>query len=93
MADDKIFWVSLASAAVYVWSRDHTLPKIQRLVQAVTSAGMGYGAARGGVFAGWNEILVAVAVTALGPLALDTLSGLVRDRAVLLAIIKGRLGK
>ena len=93
MTDEKILLVSLASAACYVWSRDHTLPKFQRLFQAVTSAGMGYGAARGGVFAGWNDILVAVVVTALGPLLLDTLSGLARDKTTMLAFIKSRLGK
>ena len=95
MTDERILLVSIASAAGYVWSRDHTLPRYQRLFQAITSAGMGYGAARGGVFVGWNDVLVAVAVTALGPLALDVLSGLVKDRAasVFLAIIKSKFGK
>jgi len=88
--DDKTLWITLGAATVYVWDRAHDLPTVKRLTIALMAGAMGYGAAIGDIFPGWNPILVGVAVTALGPLALDTAAALIKDRSAILELIKGR---
>lgn len=85
------FYVALAGAALYVFSRakEHTL--FQRTIIVAVSAVLGFALAPDlSLLVGWSETIVGVIVTTLAYPLLDLASAIASDRKTIVGIIKGR---
>lgn len=91
---DWRYWAAIAGAALYVATRDAETESVKRrLVKTAASAFLAIGVSREAApYLGGSEIAAAVAIMALGTLALDIATGLLRDRTLIAEIVKRRLG-
>lgn len=105
MADDPNFWrtliahrppevwIALTAGAAYVFQKSAQRTMAGRVIEAGISGGIGYAVGPdAAAWAGINGALAAILVSALGYLALDVLTSLVADRAMVKEIILRRLG-
>jgi len=83
------FWIALAAASLYVFTRSSDKPLYSRLSMTAISAALGYSLAPDiAVMTGRSELLAVVLITALIYLALDFASALMADRALLIDTLR-----
>ena len=88
------FWVAVAGAALYTATRDaEKAPIKKRLLKTLSSAALAYALADElAPFTRNSESLAAVIIMVLGLIMLDLLTALISDRALIVSIIKSRMG-
>lgn len=86
-------WIAIGAGILYVYRKSPHPSRASRMIEAGISGMLGY--STGPAAAAWanvNDALAVVLITSLGYLALDVLTSVVADRAVLRDIIIKRLG-
>ena len=86
-------WIAIAAGILYVYRKSPHPSRFSRVIEAGISGMLGYSIGpAAAAWAGVNDAVTHVLITALGFLALDVLTSVVADRAVLRDIIIKRLG-
>jgi hypothetical protein len=88
------FYVAIAAAALYVFQSNEDKPFKSRFLITMASAGFGFSIAPDlTAYIGWSLTITGILVTALGFLALETVSAMVSDVPFVKGLIQKKFGQ